>query len=78
MPMQNMDLNAALCALSPDCTREEWVKIAMAYKAAGGDFNTFDTWSQKAPGRYDARNCLDKPAGRLVSLEGPPEASSER
>ena len=58
MPMQNTDPNAALYALSPDCTREEWVKIAMAYKAAGGDFNTFDAWSQNAPGRYDSRNCL--------------------
>jgi hypothetical protein len=58
MRMQNSDPNAALYALSPDCTRDEWVKIAMAYKAAGGDFNTFDAWSREAPARYDARNCM--------------------
>jgi len=72
MRMQNSDPNAALYALSPDCTRDEWVKIAMAYKAAGGDFNTFDAWSREAPARYDARNCMQtwngiQPSGGITA-----------
>lgn len=72
MRMQNNDPNAALYALSPDCTRDEWVKIAMAYKAAGGDFNTFDAWSREAPARYDARNCMQtwngiQPSGGITA-----------
>ena len=72
MRMQNNDHNAALYALSPDCTRDEWVKIAMAYKAAGGDFNTFDAWSREAPARYDARNCMQtwngiQPSGGITA-----------
>ena len=55
--MQDADPKTALYALSPDCARDEWVKIAMAYKAAGGDFATFDAWSQNALARYDSRNC---------------------
>ncbi len=47
----------ALYVLSPDCDREQWVRIAMAFKAAGGDFETFDAWSANAPARYDKSNC---------------------
>lgn len=49
--------NEALFSLSADCNREEWFKIGAAFKAAGGDFATFDKWSATAPQRYDANNC---------------------
>lgn len=32
--------------------RDEWLKIGMAYKAAGGDFETWDAWSRQGGG-YD-------------------------
>ncbi|WP_461584360.1 DUF3987 domain-containing protein [Tepidiphilus sp. HLB4] len=35
----------ALFALDPDCDRADWVKIGMAAKAAGLDFDDFDRWS---------------------------------
>jgi hypothetical protein len=38
----------ALHALDPGCTRDEWVKLAMASKAAGIDLDTFDAWSAQA------------------------------
>ena len=53
--MPNQDVRDALYALSSDCDRDEWVKIAMAFKADGGDFDTFNAWSQQAPNRYDPR-----------------------
>ncbi len=62
----------ALYALSPDCSRDEWVKIAMAYKAAGGNFDTFNEWSKNAPARYDSQNCRQTwdgitPAGGITA-----------
>lgn len=33
--------------------RDTWVEIGMAYKAAGGDVDTFEAWSAEQPG-YDA------------------------
>lgn len=38
----------ALHACDPGCTRDEWVKLAMASKAAGIDLDTFDAWSAQA------------------------------
>ena len=38
----------ALHFLDPSCTRDEWVKLAMASKAAGLDLDTFDGWSAQA------------------------------
>ena len=35
----------ALQYCDPSCSREEWVQLAMACKAAGIDFDTFDEWS---------------------------------
>lgn len=45
----------ALHALDPGCTRDEWVKLAMASKAAGIDLDTFDAWSAQAP-NYSERD----------------------
>jgi len=38
----------ALYAIPADLRRDEWVKVAMAYKAGGGDFDTFNDWSSTA------------------------------
>jgi putative DNA primase/helicase len=38
----------ALQACDPSCVRDEWVRLAMAAKAAGLDFHAFDTWSAQA------------------------------
>ena len=39
----------ALGYIDPGCERAEWVKVAMAAKAAGLDFDAFDAWSEAAP-----------------------------
>ena len=39
----------ALQACDPDCDRSEWLRLAMAAKAAGVDLDTFDAWSATAP-----------------------------
>lgn len=38
----------ALHACDPDCPRDEWVRLAMAAKAAGVDADTFHQWSAQA------------------------------
>ena len=38
----------ALHACDPGCARDEWVRLAMAAKAAGLDLDTFDSWSAQA------------------------------
>ena len=45
----------ALLACDPSCARDEWVKLAMAAKAAGLDLDTFDSWSAQAD-NYNARD----------------------
>ena len=37
----------ALFHLSPEVTRDQRLKILMAYKAAGGDSETAETWSRQ-------------------------------
>ena len=39
----------ALQACDPACDRDEWLRLAMAAKAAGVDLDTFDAWSAAAP-----------------------------
>lgn len=39
---------SALLALDPGCPREEWVRAGMAFKAAGGDPETWVEWSSGA------------------------------
>ncbi len=48
----------ALHACDPGCARDEWVKLAMASKAAGIDLDTFDAWSSQA-GCYSERDARD-------------------
>ena len=47
---------SALQAIPPDCDRDAWVRTGMAFHAAGGDFDTFDTWSAGADS-YRAADC---------------------
>ncbi|MGD9836082.1 MAG: AAA family ATPase [Piscinibacter sp.] len=51
----------ALHACDPDCPRDEWVKLAMAAKAAGVDAETFHQWSAQASSynERDARSVWD-------------------
>ena len=44
----------ALMACDASCPREEWVRLAMAAKAAGVDLETFHSWSAQAD-NYDER-----------------------
>ena len=50
-----MKATEALQALDPSVSREEWVKILAAFKAAGGDMETANDWSAQAH-NYDPRN----------------------
>jgi hypothetical protein len=46
----------ALQSLNPNCDRAAWVKTGMAYHAAGGDFDSFNSWSTPAE-NYNAQAC---------------------
>jgi putative DNA primase/helicase len=48
----------ALFSIPPDLPRDGWVKAGMGFNAAGGDFDTFDSWSAQA-GNYNAADCRD-------------------
>lgn len=52
------EADSALFALDPAVSRDEWVTIGMAYRAAGGSFETFDQWSSGAT-NYDGRAARD-------------------
>lgn len=38
----------ALYAIPPDMAHDEWVKVGMAFHAAGGDYDTWNEWSSGA------------------------------
>jgi len=44
----NIDADNALNAIPANLPRDEWVKVAVSFKAAGGDFEAFDDWSSTA------------------------------
>ena len=43
------DVEAALKQLSCDYTREDWVRLGMAYRAGGGSYAVFLEWSRQHP-----------------------------
>jgi hypothetical protein len=47
----------ALHACDPSCTRDVWVRLAMAAKAAGIDFEAFARWSSGSA-NYCERDCM--------------------
>lgn len=46
----------ALFAIPADCDRTTWVKMGMAFHAAGGGLDDFDRWSSQAD-NYNAQAC---------------------
>ena len=48
----------ALNTIPANCDRETWVKVAMGFHAAGGDFDTFSDWSARAD-NYDPAAARD-------------------
>ena len=48
----------ALNAIPSDLSRDEWVKVGMAFHAAGGNFEEFDSWSAQAD-CYQERACRE-------------------
>ena len=48
----------ALYAIPSDLPREQWVKVGMAFHAAGGDFEEYDRWSAQAD-CYGEKACQD-------------------
>jgi len=53
----NTDADNALNHIPADLPRDEWVKIAAAFKAAGGDVEAFDAWSSTAS-NYNSKDCI--------------------
>lgn len=48
---------SALQAIDPGCDRESWVKAGMAAKAAGLEFEDFNTWSASAGNYRGEQDC---------------------
>lgn len=48
---------AALQYLDASCPREEWVRVGMAAKSAGLDFDTFHHWSESAANYQSEKDC---------------------
>ncbi|MBF0414143.1 MAG: AAA family ATPase [Magnetococcales bacterium] len=51
------ELKSSLYSLDPNRDRDYWTRAGMAYKAGGGDFETFDKWSQGGA-TYNAKDSL--------------------
>ena len=58
----------ALYALDSGCPREEWVRLAMAAKAAGLDADDFVAWSRGAPNFKSEADC--RAVWRSLSADG--------
>lgn len=63
----NEKADSALLAIPTPDDRDTWLKISMAYKAAGGSFETWDAWSKRGGG-YDAQG--NKDTWRSISPGG--------
>ena len=48
----------ALQSIPPDLPREEWVRVGMAAKSAGINFDTFHDWSARAGNYQNERDVL--------------------
>jgi hypothetical protein len=46
------DARDALNSIPPDVCRDEWIRAGMGAKAAGLEFDDFDSWSARAPDKY--------------------------
>jgi hypothetical protein len=65
---------SALFHLDPGCPREEWVKHAMAAKAAGLDFEDFHQWSAGGGNFQGEQEC--RSVWRSIKTEGGVSAAS--
>lgn len=65
---------AALHALDSGCQRDEWARIGMAYKDAGGSLDDFIDWSRPAPNFLSERDCRD--AWKSFEVPGPVTAAT--
>lgn len=61
------EIEAALECISPDCSRDEWIKVGMALHLAGSvdgkidyAFNTWNTWSKKSLAKYPSIREMQK------------------
>lgn len=48
----------ALFACDAGCSRDQWLRIGMAAKAAGVAFDDFRLWSEEAPNYHSEQDCL--------------------
>lgn len=64
----------ALYSLDPGCPRDEWVKHAMAAKAAGLEFDDFHQWSADADNYKDENEC--RSVWRSIKTDGGVSAAS--
>ena len=57
MTASKYDIEDALWSISPDCSHDEWYRIAAAiYDALGDDgFDLFDQWSSYSQTKYPGR-----------------------
>lgn len=65
--MDKNNATSALLAIPTPGDRETWLKLTTAYKAAGGDFETWDEWSRKGENYNQANNAA---AWRSISADG--------
>ena len=59
--LETVKVEEALQHISPDCEREEWIKVMLALKSTGhpNAFEWFNEWSAGCPERYPGRaECL--------------------
>lgn len=49
---------SALAAIDPGCSREKWIRIGMAAKAAGLSFDDFHNWSKDGSNYLNEKDCL--------------------
>src|SRR5262245_60351195 len=65
---------SALDSLDAGCSREEWVRIGMAVKAAGLSFEIFNNWSKNAGNYRGEKDCMN--AWKSFSESGPIKAGT--
>lgn len=56
--MKKIDLIPLLEWIDPSCTHDEWVKVGMALKTEGYDFDVFKSWSERSAEKYDPMACI--------------------
>lgn len=55
--MKNIDLEPLLDWIDPSCSHDDWIRVGMALKTEGYDFEVFKSWSEKSAEKYDPMSC---------------------